>query len=158
MATARVAESTKAGKDPGGSSADLQALVQALVGQLVAQGVPPGVREIDGESQDLLFDKVVGGLRLILIRPKPTPCRTIIGHGLSPREREIARMVAKGYPNKTIAAVLEISNWTVGTYLRRTFAKLGVGTRAAMVAKLIAEDLLSGAPSGFEANSRKALP
>jgi DNA-binding CsgD family transcriptional regulator len=46
-------------------------------------------------------------------------------------------MVMKGYPNKTIAAVLEISIWTVGTHLRHVFAKLGVGTRAAMVAKLL---------------------
>ena len=52
-------------------------------------------------------------------------------------------MVAKGYPNKTIAAVLEISLWTVGTYSRRTFAKLGVGTRAAMVARLIESGLLA---------------
>jgi len=59
---------------------------------------------------------------------------------LSPREREIVRMVARGYPNKTIAAVLDISIWTVGTYLRRVFAKLGVASRAAMVAKLMDEE------------------
>ena len=29
-------------------------------------------------------------------------------------------MVAKGYPNKTIAGVLNISSWTVCTHLRRT--------------------------------------
>jgi DNA-binding CsgD family transcriptional regulator len=58
---------------------------------------------------------------------------------LSPREVEIARMVAKGYPNKTIAAVLDISPWTVCTYLRRIFAKFGVGSRAAMVARLLEE-------------------
>jgi DNA-binding CsgD family transcriptional regulator len=45
-------------------------------------------------------------------------------------------MIARGLPNKTIAAVLEISTWTVGTYLRRIFAKLHVTSRAAMVAKL----------------------
>ncbi len=56
---------------------------------------------------------------------------------LSPREQEIARMVAEGYPNKTIAAVLDISSWTVGTHLRRIFAKLGVRTRASMVARLL---------------------
>lgn len=56
---------------------------------------------------------------------------------LSPREQEIARMVAKGYPNKTIAHVLDISTWTVGTHLRRIFAKLSVGSRAAMVARLL---------------------
>jgi DNA-binding CsgD family transcriptional regulator len=56
---------------------------------------------------------------------------------LSPRELEIARMVAKGYPNKVIARVLEISSWTVSTHLRRIFAKLGVTTRASMIAQLL---------------------
>ena len=55
-------------------------------------------------------------------------------------------MVAKGYANKTIAAVLDISCWTVGTHLRRIFAKLGVGSRAAMVAKLLQEDLIQQQP------------
>jgi DNA-binding CsgD family transcriptional regulator len=55
-------------------------------------------------------------------------------------------MVAKGYANKTIAAVLDISLWTVGTYLRRLFAKLGVCSRAAMVARLLEEHLLQPGP------------
>jgi DNA-binding CsgD family transcriptional regulator len=45
-------------------------------------------------------------------------------------------MEAKGHPNKVIADVLSISMWTVCTHLRRVFAKLGVGSRAAMVAQL----------------------
>jgi DNA-binding CsgD family transcriptional regulator len=56
---------------------------------------------------------------------------------LSPRELEIAHMVAKGYPNKTIAAILDISSWTVASHLRRVFSKLGVSSRAAMVARLL---------------------
>lgn len=55
---------------------------------------------------------------------------------LSPREIEVARLVAAGLPNKIIAHELGISNWTVCTHLRRTFSKLGVTTRAAMVARL----------------------
>ena len=49
-------------------------------------------------------------------------------------------MVAKGYPNKTIAGVLNISCWTVCTHIRRIFAKLGVASRAAMVARLLEEN------------------
>ena len=45
-------------------------------------------------------------------------------------------MVAQGHPNKIIAGVLNISSWTVCTHLRRVFAKLGVTSRAAMVARL----------------------
>ena len=61
---------------------------------------------------------------------------------LSPREQEIARLVARGLPNKTIAAVLEISPWTVSTHLRRIFTKLGVSSRAEMVAHVLKEGLL----------------
>jgi DNA-binding NarL/FixJ family response regulator len=52
---------------------------------------------------------------------------------LTPRETQIARLVADGFVNKEIAAKLEISEWTVSTHMRRIFAKLGVETRAAMV-------------------------
>jgi DNA-binding CsgD family transcriptional regulator len=64
-------------------------------------------------------------------------------------------MVAEGYPNKTIAAVLDISSWTVSTYLRRMFAKLGVHSRAAMVARIVEEGLVERpsptAPTPFHA-------
>jgi DNA-binding CsgD family transcriptional regulator len=51
-------------------------------------------------------------------------------------------MIAKGYPNKAIAGVLEISGWTVGTHLRRIFSKLGVTSRAAMIARVMELKLL----------------
>jgi DNA-binding CsgD family transcriptional regulator len=85
-------------------------------------------------SEEVLVDIEVDGCRYLLIR-MATP-----EHGsirLSPREQEIVRMVAKGHPNKVIADVLNISSWTVCTHLRRIFAKLGVGSRAAMVAQLL---------------------
>jgi DNA-binding CsgD family transcriptional regulator len=47
-------------------------------------------------------------------------------------------MVAAGYPNKTIASILEISSWTVASHLRRIFIKLEVSSRAAMAARLSA--------------------
>lgn len=66
----------------------------------------------------------------------------LAGGPLSPRETEVALMVAQGHPNKTIAAVLEISSFTVSSYLRRIFAKLGVNTRAAMVARALENRML----------------
>ena len=53
---------------------------------------------------------------------------------LSPREQEIVRLASRGMSNKTIAAVLEISPWTVSTYVRRIFSKLSVNSRVEMVA------------------------
>jgi DNA-binding CsgD family transcriptional regulator len=74
------------------------------------------------------LDADVGGVRCVLIRPSgPRP-------SLSPREGEIAHMVARGLTNRAIASALEISLWTVSTHLRRIFAKLGVNSRAEMVA------------------------
>jgi DNA-binding CsgD family transcriptional regulator len=95
----------------------------------------------EGFERSIVFDVEVDGQRYRLVQSQAKP-RSVEPHAapLSPREREIARMVAKGYPNKTIAAVLEISSWTVNTYLRRMFAKLNVGSRAAMVAKLMKEN------------------
>ncbi|MGL5060774.1 MAG: response regulator transcription factor [Microcoleus sp.] len=61
---------------------------------------------------------------------------------LSPRERAIAQLVAQGLPNKCIAKHLNISHWTVATYVRRIFIKLGVCSRTAMVALLMKENLL----------------
>jgi DNA-binding CsgD family transcriptional regulator len=87
------------------------------------------------DVSQVLMDIEADGIRCVLLRlavPRRTPL-------LSPRELEIARMIARGLPNKTIAAVLEISSWTVGTYLRRMFAKLQVSSRAALVAK-VAQD------------------
>lgn len=52
---------------------------------------------------------------------------------LSAREFQIVALVAEGRVNKQIACQLKISEWTVSTYLRRIFAKLGVDSRAAMV-------------------------
>jgi DNA-binding CsgD family transcriptional regulator len=69
--------------------------------------------------------------------PRHEPPSLDDGRALSPREFEIARLIAKGYPNKTVAAILDISPWTVSTYLRRIYAKFGVRCRAAMVAHLL---------------------
>jgi DNA-binding CsgD family transcriptional regulator len=84
-------------------------------------------------EQNVLLDMNVDGVRCMLVRNDRDGADT----ALSPRELEIARMVAAGHPNKTIAAVLDISAWTVGTHLRRIFSKLHVTSRAAMVAKLM---------------------
>ena len=84
-------------------------------------------------SEEVLVDAEVDGSRYLLVR-MPIPDHNAIR--LSPREQEIVRMVAKGHPNKVIADVLT-SVLDVCTHLRRIFAKLGVGSRAAMVAQLL---------------------
>jgi DNA-binding NarL/FixJ family response regulator len=77
---------------------------------------------------------------------------------LSGRELQIAALVAMGYPNKLVAYKLHISEWTVASYLRRIFSKLGVETRAAMAyrcAQLIWK--FEGTYSFPEQKQRKSL-
>jgi DNA-binding CsgD family transcriptional regulator len=113
---------------------------KTLVG-LLEKTSAGGDGQAGSTSEDVLIDTEVKGSRYLLVRlPQSAGSRI----QLSPREQEIVRMVAKGHPNKVIADVLNISSWTVCTHLRRIFAKLGVGSRAAMVARLLEVGILNG--------------
>jgi DNA-binding CsgD family transcriptional regulator len=103
----------------------VQNLVRALVRRVSELGSP------DLVSRRPLLDRVELGMRCVVVPIAPKGQEL-----LSPRESEIARMVGLGYTNRAIAAVLEISLYTVSAHMRRIFTKLGVGTRAAMVAAL----------------------
>jgi DNA-binding NarL/FixJ family response regulator len=54
---------------------------------------------------------------------------------LSPREREVLRLVAAGATNRQIARELDIGDETVKTLLARAFAKLGARRRAEAVSE-----------------------
>jgi DNA-binding CsgD family transcriptional regulator len=56
---------------------------------------------------------------------------------LSPREQQVADLLAKGLSNKSIAEALSISPWTVSTYLKRMFAKWEVASRTALIVRLV---------------------
>lgn len=106
-------------------------MLRRLIDQLGRRPPAPGDRPIVIEVE---FE----GLRcLVMLEPV---VRT--NSMLSPREQQIARMIAQGHPNKTIAANLGISSWTVSTHLRRMFAKFDVRSRAALVARLLEEELV----------------
>jgi DNA-binding CsgD family transcriptional regulator len=55
-------------------------------------------------------------------------------HGLSPREVQVLRLVAKGRTNRAIAAELHLSERTVDRHVSNLLAKLNVATRAAATA------------------------
>jgi DNA-binding NarL/FixJ family response regulator len=57
------------------------------------------------------------------------------GEDLSPREREVLGLLARGYLYKEIAESLQISVPTVNTYIRRIYEKLHVRSRSQAVAK-----------------------
>jgi DNA-binding CsgD family transcriptional regulator len=103
-------------------SDDVRRLVDALL--LQAGRAASGSR--------VLIDVEIGDIRCILLRSDSRSRSQ-----LTRRERDVARLVALGRSNKEIATELDISTWTVSGYLRRVFAKLGVCSRAEMVAQLL---------------------
>lgn len=121
--------------DPGGSrpvtTTDPKRLDALLleVGEMVRRGC----YDTD-EREGVLLDVTIGHVRCLLVHQEPALRVT-----LSPRERQIALMVAHGRTNQAIATSLDISVWTVSTHLRRIFAKLAVSSRAEMVARLLAD-------------------
>jgi DNA-binding NarL/FixJ family response regulator len=61
------------------------------------------------------------------------PTSPTVADGLTPREGEIADLVATGRSNEEIAAMLTISSATVKTHITRILAKLGLRDRAQLV-------------------------
>jgi PAS domain S-box-containing protein len=61
---------------------------------------------------------------------------------LSPREREVVRLVALGYTGPEIASELHITHDTVRTHVRNATQKLHARSRAQLVAKALAEGVV----------------
>lgn len=124
---------TKPASRRGTGQANLQDLIRLLLKEVSTGNGHSSEAAQDFGAEEIILDTEIDGERyLVLHLPKPAQGQV----RLSPREQEIVRMVAQGHSNKIIADVLSISAWTVCTHLRRVFGKLGVGSRAAMVARL----------------------
>jgi DNA-binding CsgD family transcriptional regulator len=68
--------------------------------------------------------------------------------GLTPRELEVAQLVASGKTNREIAAELFLSERTIETHLSNVFTKLGVSSRAAVASAGAIGDGSRGCGSG----------
>ena len=64
------------------------------------------------------------------------------GHGLSPRELEVLRLLAAGKSNREIAGALVISEHTVARHVQNIFGKLRISSRAAATAFAFEHDLV----------------
>ncbi|MGH3035508.1 MAG: response regulator [Gaiellaceae bacterium] len=113
------------------------------------RGLNEAAREAGAQGSVLKsgkIDELLGALRSVLAgepafdprHPRRPPGRA----ALSPREREILRLVAGGATNREIASKLEVGDETVKTLLARTFAKLGVRRRAEAVSAAYSRGLL----------------
>src|ERR671932_108269 len=71
--------------------------------------------------------------------PPPGPARV----GLTPREREVAALVAQGLTNRQIASRLVISERTAEFHVEQILNKLGVHSRAQIAVWIAQHDLPS---------------
>lgn len=118
---------------------------EALRDALACQGITLDRLPEDPESTRMtpVARFTCAGERYVLCSEEPR--RRADHPHFSARELEIARLISRGHTTRTVAAVLEISPWTVSTYVRRMFAKLDVASRSALVARLASLNLLDHA-------------
>jgi DNA-binding NarL/FixJ family response regulator len=76
-----------------------------------------------GELEPVAVEAVLHAAGQPAQQPTPRP------DGLTPREIEVLRLVARGASNKEIAASLVISEKTARNHVERTYAKIGVSNR-----------------------------
>jgi DNA-binding NarL/FixJ family response regulator len=63
--------------------------------------------------------------------------------GLSPREKDVLHMIAKGLTNKEIARVLLISQFTVRTHVKHILQKLEASDRTEAISIAMQQGILS---------------
>jgi DNA-binding NarL/FixJ family response regulator len=69
--------------------------------------------------------------RAVIAAAGGSPARTIWPEGLSDREVEVLRLVARGLSNREVADELVISRRTAEHHVQHIYAKIGASTRAA---------------------------
>lgn len=114
--------------------------VLAARARLAATAVSGRTLSADGswlalDATPLLDDP---GAVAIVLRAAPAPSLLPLrlrAAGLTAREREIALALLRGDDTGTIATALQLSPWTVQDHLKAIFAKTGVRSRRAFVAR-----------------------
>jgi DNA-binding CsgD family transcriptional regulator len=76
-----------------------------------------------------------GGMRFVIVRPAVMSVRAADSSAavLSARERQVLKVITKGYTAEECAVLMQVSRHTVLTFVRRIYAKLNVTSRAAAI-------------------------
>jgi DNA-binding NarL/FixJ family response regulator len=89
-------------------------------------------------GSEIVLSKSVRGLQLIeVIRKGPQERRQVASDGLSDREREVMKQIARGYRTREIALNLSLSRKTIEKHRGNLMRKLGLRTAAAVAAYAI---------------------
>jgi DNA-binding CsgD family transcriptional regulator/RecA/RadA recombinase len=110
------------------------AQAQLYLAQVLLRRKRPGDAE-EADSLAAQVEAVATRLGLAPLAERAAALRATPKAGpLSPRERQVAALVAQGLTNKQIAASERISERTVDTHVRNIFTKLGFTTRTQLAA------------------------
>ncbi len=122
----------------------LEPMVKQAVSDALVQGVVAQRDAIRITADDVLylirFVALPGGLITVepsfaigLVRQSGMPmteANLAARYGLTRREAQVARLLARGYSNKAVAVELDLSPYTARNHTRAVMARLGVSSRA----------------------------
>ena len=112
----------------------------ASSGSVVTVPSRDGWVTLHGSKPDPGSDRIA-----IVIEPASGPRSATVrleAHGATPREREVATLLARGLTNQEIAEALCLSAHTVQDHTKSLFEKLGVGSRQELVARVFLDEYL----------------
>ena len=91
---------------------------------------------------------------LILQPSRPHEIAQVLtgAYALTPREAEVARLVAAGCSNPEIAGLLFVSRYTVEDHLKHLYEKLAVSSRSELVSRLFFDQYLPRTQAGLRLN------
>lgn len=105
-----------------------------LLKDALAAGIVSDIRNLHAGGSPispLIARRLLRHFRSPVSADSPAAASTALG--LSPRESQVLEQITRGYCVAEIADSLQVSPWTVQTYVRRVYEKLGVRSKAAAV-------------------------
>lgn len=114
-----------------------------LLKDVEPSGLEAAIRLVhDGEA--LLDPQVAGRVMREVARPSPSADVT----SLTPRERQVLQLLARGLSNRELAEALVVTEKTVKTHVSRILMKLGVHDRTQAALLAVREGLVDASEAG----------
>ncbi len=140
-----------------GGPGQVPPVIRSVAAALRRAGPHPArarVQGADGRWRVVHAARVTGdgdAVALVVEPARPLEVAEVLAaaYGFTRRERDVVGLLLRGEPNRLIARALAISEYTVKEHLKAVFAKAGVGSRAELAARLLAEQYLPRSAAGL---------